>query len=274
MSEAERVAGLLSREGVAVTTAGDLFGSDVPANLVDLAAEFIASERVAVESDKYSRGIAREVRFKQGTIKYQDQQRFNATHPLLTTGLSDAVLGTMSRYAQQPLRFIAADLLYMPPNTATRAREWSHNWHRDPEDACTLKAFWYLTDVTQDAGPFEYVIGSHAGGHPELCAPGAYAPAGAVEGGNATRAVFICPKDSIVFADTSGIHRGGYTRGVARCSAVWTFVPVGSGAARLFSLDGVPRNLSAAGRIALDVGACADADEYRRDLAGGVAVHN
>ena len=55
------------------------------------------------------------------------------------------------------------------PDSETKPREWSQSWHRDPEADRLMKVFLFLEDVTDDAGPLEFVAGSHNGGDRDLC---------------------------------------------------------------------------------------------------------
>ena len=55
------------------------------------------------------------------------------------------------------------DLWYTPP-TEEVDRQSSQRWHRDFNDRLLLKAFLYLSDVDESAGPFEYVPRSFPGG--------------------------------------------------------------------------------------------------------------
>ena len=86
-----------------------------------------------------------------------------------------------------------------------------------------LKAFIYLSDVDESAGPFTYVIGSTYGKrygrlfpqHPPL---GSYPPEGAVEAAVSPEHVRVMTGQAgtVIFCDTTGIHRGGYATGRER----------------------------------------------------------
>ena len=101
-----------------------------------------------------------------------------------------------------------------PPGTEAAH---SQRWHRDPEDKKILKMFVYLSDVDEGAGPLNYVSKSNHGGKwrkvfPQNPPAGSYPPQGAVDK--------IIPREdikiglgksgTIVFGDTSGLHKGGY----------------------------------------------------------------
>ena len=65
-------------------------------------------------------------------------------------------------------RGLATKLYYLdnwftPPYAGADQRIASQRWHRDPEEEHVVKAFLYLSDVDEEAGPFEYVKGSPPG---------------------------------------------------------------------------------------------------------------
>jgi hypothetical protein len=109
---------------------------------------------------------------------------------------------------------------------------FSQNWHRDPEEKRTLKVFLYLSDVTEQAGPFTYLQGS--------------APTGLGKYKNIFRQqlprgsypneidlikkvndkdflVATGKKGTIIFCDTAGLHRGGYAKSQPRIMATAFF---------------------------------------------------
>lgn len=118
---------------------------------------------------------------------------------------------------------LAAKFYYFTLNITTPVPEgseavFSQRWHRDPEDRKMCKIFLYLTDVDEGSGPFIYVRGSQEGGiwrnwYPQVGLRGGATPS------EAEVRSHIPPEDIIVgtaragtliFCDTSGLHRGGY----------------------------------------------------------------
>jgi len=103
--------------------------------------------------------------------------------------------------------------------TRSQPRE-SQLWHRDREDFHILKMFLYLCDVDEGAGPFTYATGSHIRSNisrePECFMEGN------VKRSNDSQMAKVIPpsrwkmgagpKGTIVFADTSGYHKGGLAR--------------------------------------------------------------
>lgn len=91
----------------------------------------------------------------------------------------------------------------------------SQRWHRDPEDRRQCKIFIYLTDVDGDAGPFFYAqqsLSKYKNFFPRELPRGFYPEIGAVEKVISDKDILKCcgTKGTLVFADTTGLHRGGY----------------------------------------------------------------
>lgn len=199
-----------------------------------LAKDFVAGDRVREESAKFMDGERRQT-IKQFLVKYQERQEFTPEHPLYFVGLE---LLPLIESAVGPCRFISADLWFNLPGAEERGRQWSQNWHRDPEaEDVVIKAMLFLSEVDEEAGPFEYIVGSHQK-HFDACKPKAYLSAdGAkqLDGGQ----IFRCcvPKNTLVIANTVGLHRGGATRGKSRLCAVWTYVPASNPLPVKFSLN-------------------------------------
>lgn len=110
----------------------------------------------------------------------------------------------------------------------------SQLWHTDPEDRVIAKAFLYLSDVTERAGPLVYATGTHAYGR--------YADKKAEtfreEGSGWLRSTdfqmskLVPPEQwrtatgpigTLVLADTAGYHKGGYCVDTTRLLATWEF---------------------------------------------------
>ena len=100
----------------------------------------------------------------------------------------------------------------------------SQLWHRDPEDRAVLKMFVYLTDVDKNSGPLSYVPGTHLYGSIKKLAPSTFHKEGRVyvrrsNDDQMSRLVpesrwftATVPKRTVVLADTTGYHKGGWVR--------------------------------------------------------------
>jgi hypothetical protein len=146
----------------------------------------------------------------------------NAVDPVFLD-LANAYLGLWSK-----LEYV--DLWYTPP-TNIDDRRASQRWHRDFNDRLLLKAFLYLLDVDEEAGPFEYVPRSFPGGPlGDLWpwAPGgteSYPPAEEFDRrlADARIETFAAPRGTLILCNTAGFHRGGFARSKPRALATWTY---------------------------------------------------
>jgi hypothetical protein len=102
---------------------------------------------------------------------------------------------------------------------------YEKHFHIDPHDFRVLKFFLYLNEVGTDDGPFTYVRGTHYFGRHRGIIP--RLPAGAIS--TETMARFVRLDEWLevtggprtgVFAETSGVHRGGRNRAGARLMLV------------------------------------------------------
>ena len=122
------------------------------------------------------------------------------------------------------------DVWYSVPQTADAARVSSQLWHRDYNDKHLLKAFLYLVDVDEEMGPFQYVAGSQPGGPYADAWPWKplgqnYPSEGELERRIPESAVksFVGAKATLVFCNTSGFHRGGFSTTSPRILATATY---------------------------------------------------
>lgn len=238
----KRRAEQLKNEGLALFPASELALSEAQSAALAWSVQcFRNGERVQQARSDYARGRPRRA-LKQSLVKFQDEQAFELDHPLYLLSrhsrLVELVNGGLS---WDEAECISIDLLLALPGAATRPREWSHNWHRDPESQSLIKVFWYFTAVDDESGPMEYVRRSHFGAverrYLDLCPPLKYACADADARINLEhRARFCVPAGTIVAANTSGLHRGGYTKSGERLSACWTYTPINAKATRKFKI--------------------------------------
>ena len=153
------------------------------------------------------------------------------------------------------------DVWYSVPQQAEAQRVSSQRWHRDYNDKHLLKVFLYLVDVDADMGPFQYVPGSQPGGpyadvwawtplgqnYPTEEELEARIPASAVHS-------FVGPKATLIFCNTAGFHRGGFSTTDPRVLATATYSSPASLASlteRSYRFTGSPEELDEPTRFAL-----------------------
>jgi ectoine hydroxylase-related dioxygenase (phytanoyl-CoA dioxygenase family) len=150
--------------------------------------------------------------------------------PWFRTCASRRMLDIANAYLRMWSKLEYVDVWYSVPQPAEADRISSQRWHRDYNDKHLLKAFLYLVDVDEDMGPFQYVPGSHPGGqyadnwpwrplgqnYPTEDELEARIPATAVR-------TFVGPKASLLFCNTAGFHRGGFSTTQPRVLATVTY---------------------------------------------------
>src|SRR5690349_21014123 len=85
-----------------------------------------------------------------------ENSAFPSDHPLLTIGLSPAVLHVVASYMGLWPKLIYADAWYSIPVDPGK-RIGSQQWHRDPEDKQMVKVYLHFSEIDQSAGAMEYI---------------------------------------------------------------------------------------------------------------------
>ena len=164
----ERVVEQLRQDGVAIVPFAELFTDDerwqrAAADMGEFVAETEArlpsmshDDRVAAFGKAF---LVRRYRVKKG----EDRPTFGLENPWVSMGASPEFLGIVNAYRSEPMRLHDVDNWYTVPD-AEAARSASQRWHRDGWENHIVKVFTYFNEVDEEAGPFEYVLGSAAGG--------------------------------------------------------------------------------------------------------------
>lgn len=231
------IAAALKRDGIAFSNVGELFS---PQTLEELRrhallrleeAERLQHEPVSSGSESGGKNLAKDfiLHIWGGGGTYPE---LDLENPFIRLALSEKILAIAGAYLGIAPKFSGFSLqstLLVPSGSAPRL---SQRWHRDPDDKKLIKVFLYLSDVEDEgAGPFSYIRGSQFGGrwreiYPQCPPVGSYPPDGAVER-------IIPPEDrkpclgkagTLIFCDTSGLHRGGFSTTTKRLIFVATFV--------------------------------------------------
>ena len=143
---------------------------------------------------------------------------------------SRRLLDLANTYLEMWSKLEYVDVWYSVPQPAEAERISSQRWHRDYNDKHLLKVFLYLVDVDDTMGPFQYVPGSQPGGPYADAWP--WQPLGqnypteeeleALIPSSSVRA-FTAPKGTLIFCNTAGFHRGGFSVTNPRVLATATY---------------------------------------------------
>ena len=143
---------------------------------------------------------------------------------------SHRLLDIANVYLEMWSKLEYVDVWYSVPQPAEAERISSQRWHRDYNDKHLLKVFLYLVDVDENMGPFQYVPGSQPGGPYAHAWP--WQPLGqnypteeeleAVIPASSIKA-FTAEQGTLIFCNTAGFHRGGFSTTDPRVLATATY---------------------------------------------------
>jgi hypothetical protein len=259
----QRILGSLREDGIAVFQFRELFDESVLSELEENIAPFVR------ETEERLRNVGPKPEHKDDFIvrrflrkgKDEPRHRFPLDDPWLRLAVTDTVLDIVNSYRERWTKVHYVDNWFTVPYSGADKRIASQRWHRDPEEAHVVKVFLYLSNVDDEAGPFEYVRGSTTGGRygdfwpwaegelhpPEEELYQAVSPDDRVTLTGSAGTMFMC--------DTGGFHRGGFARTKPRILATWSFISAdrGKGTGHRFEVDfeGREAELPAKVRVAL-----------------------
>lgn len=246
--------------GFSLRSFGDLFSD--PADwdaLVEQRDRFVAS----TEAELAAGGEHVRVRpGKEFVVRLQSYGvELGADDPWFRIVSSPRFIDLANAYLEMWSKLEYVDVWYSVPQPTAAERISSQRWHRDYNDKHLLKVFLYLVDVDEDMGPFQYVAGSQPGGpyadawswqplgqnYPTEEELEARVPASAVQ-------TFTGPAGSLLFCNTAGFHRGGFSTTAPRVLATATYSSPASLAAltvRSYTYAGALDELDPPSRYAL-----------------------
>jgi hypothetical protein len=156
--------------------------------------------------------------------------RLGLDHAWLRACLSRRMLDVANAYLRMWSKLSYVDLWYTVPQPKETERVASQLWHFDFDDKHLLKAFLYLADVDAGTGPFEYVAGSQPGGPYHGVRPWKPMDYGRVPEEEVQAQVpesavrtFTAERGTLIFCNTSGLHRGGFATTSPRVLATATY---------------------------------------------------
>lgn len=236
----------LQARGVARVSVNALLPAVDFAGLRDATERWLATGDVASREHAYLSGESR--RWKDYIVRlYGRDAEVPWDSPWLQFGLERRLLDIVNTYFGLWTKLLYVDVW----NTLALDHEGpdmgSQRWHRDPEDSRLVKAFLYLNDVNDEAGPMEYVPESRRGdryGHlwPQEFPGGSVPPPGAVEAAIPARDQLRCTgaAGTLLLVDTTGLHRGGRATRHRRLLATWTYATPAALWPRAFTVSGAP----------------------------------
>ncbi|MBI3627211.1 MAG: phytanoyl-CoA dioxygenase family protein [Candidatus Sungbacteria bacterium] len=205
-AEEKRIASELKQNGIAISHLDILLG---PEWLPKLQAYANNLRMKAVPSAKKTFLLA----------LFNRLPEIDLANPFFQLALNEKILATINGYLEMYAKFFITSLNVTLPVGNEAPPKDSQRWHRDPEDKKMTKIFLYLNDVDDLTGPFTYIKDSHYGGRwrsifRQRPPHGYYPPDGAIEKIIPRSEVVTCTgrAGTIVFCDTSGLHRGGYAK--------------------------------------------------------------
>jgi hypothetical protein len=233
----EAIVRTLRERGIATAHISDFFPPHVFAELAGFVRERWATPEVQARARTHTELMAAEERRTGGPKKVflvnlwegessdadQGKPALDLAHPFTRFSLSQPILAIANAYLGMFSKFRAWRLeATIPTPGGVRARS-SQRWHRDEEDRKLVKVFLYLNDVDEAAGPFMYLARSQEGGRwrnifPLVPPRGTRAMSGDEDSKIPVKdmAVMTGPAGTIIFCDTSGLHKGGLATGKVR----------------------------------------------------------
>lgn len=219
---AERVLGDIKRDGIALVPMRELFSGARFQECASASNAFFRTHAFEQKVAAQKEGMARADGNKKDFFAYAlgspigKAEPLPLSNPLILFALDEALVNLAAHYFSFAPQFVSFSLLQTLVSGGGEKAKFSQRWHRDPEDKKILKVFLYFSDVDGGTGPFSYVKKSHLGGkwrhlYPQVPPFGSYPPDGALEKVIQHEDILRCTAlaGTLIFADTSGFHRGG-----------------------------------------------------------------
>jgi len=221
----QRIVADLQRDGIAISHLDELFpGERVLESFFAHLKEHELEERAAQSAKKAF------------FLDMWDPERFfmNMRDPFVRFALDRRIIDIAGSYLGMYLKLQALRAMKTVVVQEGQAATQSQLWHRDPDDNRLCKVFVYLHDVLEEStGPFMYVAGSQPGGRwgnvfPQLrpFTPGNPRITDEVLSAQVPAAhLKMCTgkAGTIIFVDTVGLHKGGYSTARSRFTFLTSF---------------------------------------------------
>lgn len=243
-----RVAQDLGANGIAFARFEEFFPPEFFSTISDRFYAYLSEfQRTASAASAKGKGVFLDTIHKAHTFVTEDA---------VSTYLADpGIAAVAAQYMGMVPRFVGSSFWRTRPATGAD-RLYSQLWHRDYNDRMLVKVFLYLTDVGEREGYFEFLAGSHESGQlgAEFDRIGpdgfrAYPEASVIDPRVAALPVHrldevpverrsgeaapwhripavvrgIAPRGTLIFADTYGLHRGGFVQSGHRDMVMTTY---------------------------------------------------
>jgi Phytanoyl-CoA dioxygenase (PhyH) len=254
-----RVVSDVDEHGFSLVTIGDLFPDETWRELEGLRDRFVQETEAGLAAGGENVKVREGKEFVVRLHSYGAEVGLD--DPWFRVCSSRRLLDIANAYLRMRSKLEYVDVWYSVPQPAGAERISSQRWHRDFNDKHLLKAFLYLVDVDEAMGPFQYVPGSQPGGpyadawpwrplgdnYPTEEELEQRIPADAIR-------AFTGPKGTVIFCNTAGFHRGGFSTTKPRVLATATYSSPASLASlteRSYRFTGALDELDAPTRYAL-----------------------
>ena len=224
----ERIVSELRETGVSITSLEELFGNG----------EQTLETLVSYAGFESKKGRINPVK-PFITEYFEEKPTMTAENPYARLVLDEralSIVGTYMGMSPRLYEFTLTEIKAVPTRTG---KEGSMKWHRDPHDLRLCKMFIYVSDVGPENGPFTYLKYSNYNNtyrslFPQVPPSGIYPPAEEVERRIDPKDLLQCmgKAGTVVFADTSGLHWGGYVKEGHRRMLTAGYIPPKSFLAR------------------------------------------
>lgn len=230
----------LREKGYCMVNVDEIFGEGYYAkNLKPVAAvvkEVLSREMQDGSGERFKRGKDFVARF------YDEKTQISFDDKMNELVLNDFFYNLAVKYLCAHPRITNIDYwLNIPKQDVPKS---SQKWHRDYEDLKLLKVFLYLGDVTPESGPLSYVESSQYNGKFGKLFPRKFPNGVVVEDDhintqfrNNEKKTFTLKDGTFVFADTSGLHKGGHCISDERFLFTFTYTSFAGISPRNFTLS-------------------------------------
>lgn len=162
---------------------------------------------------------------------------FNLDSNLFQLSINPTLLNIVNKYFNYYTNLVDIQLAETKPIDKSEKRVFSQRWHRDPGINGVIKIFVYFSDVDNESGPFEYLKQTHiktSNKDNKLSRKrffgGSFYPSEKqinyfIKNNNKSKKILDGKKGTIIIADTSGFHRGGFAKKGGRLMSTFVYYP-------------------------------------------------